>query len=941
MIYYNSAYAALHYCNDTDWVMAGIGPYNPNAINFDGNDWLSVASDLTGNADGGKITASFWFKVTNAGVTKSIFRTGNARVRIDFTGSEAIQLLMQNTSGTTVLNATTTSTYADGQWHHALIAIDMASASARGIYVDGVSQSVTWTTYTVGSTIDFTASDHGIGSVPSGGVDRFQGDLADVWIDIGTYIDFSVPANRAKFRSTSGMPMYLGMDGSIPTESAPEIFLTGDTASWETNKGSGGGFTENGALTTAASQPGTKVYAMNGVTFDGANDYLTRGADLTGNADSNKVTGSFWVRRNGGIGSVMYIQANTSARVYVTLAADNTVNIHGENTGGTAVLDLRTTSTITDANWHHILFSIDLSSTASRHIYLDGVAETLNVTTYNTAGTIDFTRNDHSIGATIAGGNKLNGDLADVWFDFGTYIDLSQPANRDKFRHSSGLPVYLGTDGSTPTGAAPEIFLTGATVSWESNQGLGGSFTENGALTDAGTAAPTGVFACGRPSGHGGHVIYNTDFRVMQYCNGVEWVAMGPKMSSLWSTASAGDNHSCGIKQDGTAWCWGNDANGQLGNGTTLTGDQAVPTLVTGGSTWKGISAGSSHSCGIKSNDSLWCWGSDTNGRLGNGATTGDQADPSAVNDGGATWKAVSAGGDHTCGIKTNNSLWCWGNDGDGQLGNGASGSQTSPFAVNDGGATWKMVSAGSGFTCGLKTNNSLWCWGRDSDEQLADGAGATSQLSPVAASDGGATWNSVSAGGFTAAGFACGLKTDNTLWCWGDNLQGQLGDGTSGTDRNVPTAVNDGGATWSVVDTGGHNACAVKSNNSVWCWGDDTDGQVGNGGTTGDQTSPVAVSGAGAAWKAVNSGAHSSSSNHVCGIKSDDSLWCWGDDTDGQVGNGDTAGDQTVPSLTVNSAGIAGSCVNPSGGSGQMFYNIDHAVMQYCNGGNWIGIGK
>jgi hypothetical protein len=226
------------------------------------------------------------------------------------------------------------------------------------------------------------------------------------------------------------------------------------------------------------------------VTFDGTNDYLTRGADLTGNADSTQVTGSLWFRRNGGNGSqqVLYctIDSAGSCRFQVDLNTSNQIHLKGNGTGGgTLRLDAAGSTAITDTNWHHLLFSVDLANTSNRYIYLDGVAETPTWSTYSNA-VIDFTRTEHSIGAFTNGASKFNGDVDDMWIDMGTYLDVSKDSVRAKFRDTAGNPVDLGATGTNPTGSQPEVYLSSrgnGLSSWATNKGSGGGFTVTGALT--------------------------------------------------------------------------------------------------------------------------------------------------------------------------------------------------------------------------------------------------------------------------------------------------------------------------------------------------------------------------------------------------------------------------------------------------------------------------
>jgi len=268
----------------------------------------------------------------------------------------------------------------------------------------------------------------------------------------------------------------------------------------------------------------------------------------------------------------------------------------------------------------------------------------------------------------------------------------------------------------------------------------------------------------------------------------------------------------CGIKSNGTAWCWGDNTDGQLGNGTTTLSN--TPVQVSGGSAWKTINVGggdlnNTYACGIKSDDTLWCWGKNAGGQLGIGNTT-SQSSPVAV---GGTWKMVSAGVYSTCGIKTDNTAWCWGVQSFGRLGNGVtSGNQTTPVAVS-GGSTWIDINVGFEHACGIKSDNTAWCWGRGMNGRLGN-AGTADSSTPVAVS-GGASWKQISA----ATYHTCGVRTDGTLWCWGGGTPGNLGDGTNTATQTTPVAVS-GGYTWKTGCTAG-TFDYYSSNKFKYCIGD------------------------------------------------------------------------------------------------------------------------
>ena len=212
-----------------------------------------------------------------------------------------------------------------------------------------------------------------------------------------------------------------------------------------------------------------------------------------------------------------------------------------------------------------------------------------------------------------------------------------------------------------------------------------------------------------------GTMIYNTDQRVMQGCAGNVHKAFGPIGGrNGWKQVSVGQLHTCGIRGDDTLWCWGSNSSGQLGDNSTT--DRLVPTAISGGGSWKQVSAGSSHTCGILSDDSVRCWGNNGNGQLGDNSTT-QRLVPTAIS-GGGSWKQVSAGNNHTCGILSNDTLHCWGSNSTGQLGDNSTTQRLVPTAIS-GGGSWKQVSAGNTHTCGILSDDSVRCWGSNGNGQL------------------------------------------------------------------------------------------------------------------------------------------------------------------------------------------------------------------------------
>jgi alpha-tubulin suppressor-like RCC1 family protein len=249
-----------------------------------------------------------------------------------------------------------------------------------------------------------------------------------------------------------------------------------------------------------------------------------------------------------------------------------------------------------------------------------------------------------------------------------------------------------------------------------------------------------------------------------------------------------------------------------------------------------------------------------------------------------AVVQSVSAGGLHTCAVKTDHTLWCWGSNFYGQLGDGSTTNRTAPVQVSGHATDWAAVAAGAAgasHICAVRANGTLWCWGDNTYDQLGDGTTTGSPV-PVQVSGHATDWAAVTVGG----DHTCAVKTDHTLWCWGLNNDDQLGDGST-TERPVPVQVSGHATDWAAVTAGGIHTCAVKTDHTLWCWGDNTYGQVGDGSTT-TRTVPVQVSGHATDWAAVTAGLF-----HTCAVKTDGTLWCWGWNPDGQLGDGTTTSSQ------------------------------------------------
>jgi alpha-tubulin suppressor-like RCC1 family protein len=332
-------------------------------------------------------------------------------------------------------------------------------------------------------------------------------------------------------------------------------------------------------------------------------------------------------------------------------------------------------------------------------------------------------------------------------------------------------------------------------------------------------------------------------------------------------------------------WTWGNGTNGRLGNAVTTNRSTPVTTFA-GGTNWKQVSSGDSHTAAIKTDGTLWTWGNGDSGRLGNGATTGNISTPVTTFAGGTNWKQVSAGGDHTAAIKTDGTLWTWGLGFSGRLGNAAITDRSTPVTTFAGGTNWKQVS-GSYHTAAIKTDGTLWTWGAGGSGRLGTND-ITNRLTPVTTFAGGTNWKQVSAGdSHTSA-----IKTDGTLWTWGAGGSGRLGNSLL-TNRSTPVTTFAGGTNWKQVSSGASHTSAIKTDGTLWIWGDGGTGRLGNNDITSRST-PVTTFAGGTNWKQVSAG-----ESHTAAVKTDGTLWTWGVGGSGRLGNAKATGSIITPVTT------------------------------------------
>jgi hypothetical protein len=304
----------------------------------------------------------------------------------------------------------------------------------------------------------------------------------------------------------------------------------------------------------------------------------------------------------------------------------------------------------------------------------------------------------------------------------------------------------------------------------------------------------------------------------------------------VFSFISAGDRHTCAIEVGGQGYCWGLNADGELG--TAVAGDKTAPTAIAGGRTFLAISAGHGFSCGVVTGGQAYCWGLNSDGQLGDGSKTA-RPQPQLVT-GGLTFTTIATNTRFACGLVTGGAAYCWGINTEGQLGDGTNQPRVQPMAVVDG-RTFNSIAAGEKHTCGTTPGGGGYCWGDNAEGALGNGATANSSR-PVSLPNDRAVFTGITAG----VGHTCATSTGGQGYCWGLNNLGQIGDNTLGTNRRSPVAL-DGGRTFINISAGNGHTCGVTNDNQVYCWGSNVNGQLGDG-TTADKQIPFLVSFAGAA---------------------------------------------------------------------------------------------
>ena len=328
-------------------------------------------------------------------------------------------------------------------------------------------------------------------------------------------------------------------------------------------------------------------------------------------------------------------------------------------------------------------------------------------------------------------------------------------------------------------------------------------------------------------------------------------------------------------------WTWGCNSYGQLGD-NTLTSKSSPVSVVGGFSDWCQISAGSSHTAAVRTGGSAWAWGGNPQGQLGDNTTT-DRSSPVSVVGGFCDWCQISAGQYHTAAVRTGGSAWAWGSNSSGQLGDNTTTTRSSPVSVVGGFCDWCQISTGQNHTAAVRTGGSAWAWGSNSSGQLGDNT-TTTRSSPVSVVGGFSDWCQISG----AYRHTAAVRTGGSAWAWGNNSYGRLGDCTT-ISRSSPVAVVGGFSDWCQISAGATHTAAVRRGGSAWAWGRGDSGQLGDNNSL-SRSSPVSVVGGFSDWCQISAG-RGGFGVHTAAVRTGGIAWAWGRNSEGQLGDNTTTG--------------------------------------------------
>jgi len=344
---------------------------------------------------------------------------------------------------------------------------------------------------------------------------------------------------------------------------------------------------------------------------------------------------------------------------------------------------------------------------------------------------------------------------------------------------------------------------------------------------------------------------------------------------------AGGLGHTCWVSPTGGVECWGLNDAGQLGDGTTIDRAYPAPVYGLGPDPIFAVGTGEAFSCALSVVGTMYCWGDNAQGQLGDG-TRIPSLEPIPVQGLGGTVESFSPGREHVCAVLSGNTAKCWGDNTTGQLGNGNFVDRLVPTAVAGLGGLVSRVASGYDHTCAVTITSDAFCWGQNNLGQLGDGT-FIQRVQPTGVVGLSPSGTRIGFVAQIAAGefHTCSTTPSGTVFCWGDNMSGQVGNVNLGTLHVFPSIVAGIGSSASQIEAGKDFTCVVDAFGGARCWGENMDGQLGDG-TTVSRFSPALVSGFASGVTQIGLGDF-----HACADTSTGLRYCWGDSFFGQLGNG------------------------------------------------------
>ena len=755
------------------------------------------------------------------------------------------------------------------RWYHVAMVADMGNMLR--FYIDGVN--VANASLSGDANIRDASNSVFIGSHNGGEYNQgFDGQIGSVMI-------FADALNASNINQiyTSGKGVYSNAT-SLSYSYSSIVFANGQTYSLPLS-------VSNGEVTTSYSLTGTLPSGMN---FDSGNGTIwgTPTADMsstnytvTANNPAGSYSTSFQITVMSPPSSVSYSPSSMTLEKG-TLMVTNTPTYSGSAPTSWAI-----NATLPSG----LNFDTSTGAISGTPTVLQTTAKSYTITATNSHGS-----------ATTTVSIIINDQIASISYTSPVEISNNRLMSTINPTISGGAVTSWAITPSLPTGltfgttngsiwGTPENVTSNATYTIYANNS-GGSATATLVLNIVWTlsASVDGAFIT-RNSSIGTDITWEWDYDPLESAN--------LTMYASW-------RNTCAIRNDGDLYCWGRNGNGQLGIGNMGSQEDGHwrdrPTKTNNlGSDAISVSLGEQHTCAVLDTGVLKCWGRNNHGQVGVGGG-GDKDAPQTVNVGsGRTTTSVYLGYHHTCAILDDQSVKCWGRNSNGELGVGSSTSSfNTPQTINSLGTGRHAISLalGQGFTCALLDDGSIKCWGADDEGQRGDGGGSGSDISSPPSSaislPAGRTAKQISAGEF----HVCALLDDASVVCWGKNAEGQLGDGST-TDRQAPVATSSFGSGHSVahLSAGYDHTCALLTDGGVRCWGSNNNGQLGDGTSTDRTTPPSSDINLGSGYTAIGI---SSGGGHTCAMLNDGDMKCWGARGGGQVGDDSdfTSSDQKTP---------------------------------------------